>query len=60
MEEEKQKWNQEYYDCGKMCHFSACCPNKKTHMSKRNHRAAEATMSEDLNEEDSGKEDPQE
>jgi hypothetical protein len=29
-------------------------------MSKRNYRAAEATMSEDLKEEDSGKEDPQE
>jgi hypothetical protein len=28
-------------------------------MSKRNYRVAEATMSEDLNEEDSGKEDPQ-
>jgi hypothetical protein len=29
-------------------------------MSKRNYRAAKATMSEDLNEEDLGKEDPQE
>jgi hypothetical protein len=60
MEEEKWRRNQEFYNCGKTGHFSARCPNKKTHMSKRNYRAAEATMSEDLNEEDSGKEDPQE
>jgi hypothetical protein len=60
MEEEKQKRNQEYYNCGKTGHFSTHCPNKKTHMSKRHYRAAEATISEDLNEEDSGKEDPQE
>jgi hypothetical protein len=43
-----------------MGHFSAHCPNKKTHMRKRNYRAAETTISEDLNEEDLGKEDPQE
>jgi hypothetical protein len=60
VEEEKRRRNNECFNCGKTGYFSACCPNKKPYPARRTYRAAEATMNEEAQEEDSGKEDPQE
>jgi hypothetical protein len=60
MEEEKRRRNNKYYNCGKTGYFSTHCATKKSYFTRKMYRVAEATVSEDLHEEGSGKEDPQE
>jgi hypothetical protein len=60
VEEEKRRRNNECFNCRKTGHFSAHCPNKKPYPPRRTYKAAEAMMNEEAQQDDSGKEDPQE
>jgi hypothetical protein len=53
-EDDKQKTNNECFNCGRMGHYAAKSPNKRAY------RAAETTLAEQELRETSGKEGPQE
>jgi hypothetical protein len=60
VEEEKRRRNNQCFNCGKTGYFLARCLNKKPYSPRRTYKAAEAMMNEEAQEDDSGKEDPQE